>query len=272
MFQLLDFLYRQRIFLLFLLLEATSFWLIFSYNHRYNTYFLNSSNRVTGEISGAINNVQAFLDLQRVNQELSEENLNLRKILAAKAGNLTDKIKMADSLPYTLALAQVVNTSHRKSQNYLTLRIDPGDSILPGTGVVSAHGVVGTIKSVSTYFATVISILHPSLLVSGRVKTNNALATVQWDGQNPLEAELKYVPRHLKLEVGDSVVTSGFNAIYPEGFLIGVVSESELKRENPFYTARVRLATDFTKVRTVYLIRIKDRVEKENLEEEVSNE
>ena len=78
MLQLLDFLYRQRIFLLFLLLEGISIWLIFSYNHRYNTYFLNSSNRISGEISQAIGSVDTFFDLQRANRALAEENLQFQ--------------------------------------------------------------------------------------------------------------------------------------------------------------------------------------------------
>lgn len=272
MLQLLDFLYRQRIFLLFLLLEGLSFWLIFSYNHRYNTYYFNSSNRISGEITASINTVETFVDLQQANRRLAEENLSLRRALATRVNVISNEITSNDTTLYRLALAKIVNASHRKARNYLTLRVDPMDSILPGMGVVSAEGVVGTVKSVSRHFATVTSLLHPNLQVSARVKSNNALATVQWDGKNSVETELKYVPRHLKLEVGDSVVTSGFNAIYPDGFLIGTVSSSDLKRENPFYIAQVVLATDFTKVGTVYVIKVTDRKEKENLEEEVSDE
>jgi len=232
---------------------------------------MNSSNRVTGEVSDAINNVATFVDLQRANSELAQENLILRKLLAAQSTKSLAEISAKDST-YTLALGHVVNASFRKSKNYLTLRIDPMDSIRPGMGVISSKGVVGTVKSVSEHFATVASLLHPNLLVSGRVQSNGALATVQWDGKNPLEAELKYVPRHLEMDVGDTVRTSGFNSIYPEGFIIGHVSTSALKRENPFYLARVRLATDFTQVRTVYIIKVTDRKEKESLEEEVQDE
>ena len=272
MLKLLDFLYRQRIFLLFILLEGLSFWLIVSYNHRYNSYYLNSSNRISGGITEAINSIETFIHLHNANQALAEENLSLRRALASKVNEIPDEITSKEPTLYKLAQAKIVNSSHRKAQNYLTLRVDPIDSVLPGMGVVSAEGVVGTVKSVSKHFATVTSLLHPNLLVSARVKSNNALATVQWAGENPIEAELKYVPRHLKLEVGDSIVTSGFNAIYPEGFHIGVVSSTNLKRENPFYTARVILSTDFTKVSTVYVIKVMDRKEKENLEEEVSGE
>lgn len=272
MLQLFDFLYRQKFFLFFLLLEGISIWLIFSYNHRYNTYFINSSNRIAGETSDVINTIETFLELQQANRELAKENLHLRRALAAQISVQKEEIETTDSMTYSLALAKVVNASHRKVKNYLTLRIDPQDSIKPGMGVLSATGVVGTVKSTSRHFATVISVLHPSLLVSGRVKSNNALATVQWSGRNPLEAELKYVPRHLELQVGDEVVTSGFNTIYPEGFLIGKVSKRELQRENSFYSARIRLATDFTTVRTVYIIKVMDRKEKEILEEEVTNE
>jgi len=272
MLQLLEFLYRRRIFGLFLLFQLLSFWLIFSYNHRYNTYYINSSNELSGEILTRINNVKSYFGLQQINAQLAQENLELRRILAQ--GNLkgVQLVEWDDSLNYRLMLGQVVNSSFRKSRNFLTLRIQPEDSIQPGMGVISATGVVGRVKSVSRNFATVVSILNPNFMASGRLKGNRSLCTVQWDGVTPIEAELKYVPRHVKLSVGDTVVTSGFNTVFPGDFPIGIVKHAALLQESAFYEARVTLLTDFTTLETVYLVDVMDKVEMETLEEELPNE
>jgi rod shape-determining protein MreC len=272
MLRLFEFLYQRRIFGLFLVLQVISLWLIFSYNHRYNTYFLNSSNRISGEILTKINNVKTYFGLQQINAELAKENLELRRLLSK--GNLTrsSDVNQSDSADYRLAIGKVVNASFQKSRNYLTLRIQPEDSIQPGMGVLSARGVVGRVKSVSTHFATVVSILNPTFMVSGRVKTNRALCTVQWDGVDPLLAQLKYVPRHLDLTVGDTVVTSGFNTVFPAEYPVGIVVSRTLRQESPFYDAKVRLLTDFTTIETVYIAEVLDSDELLLLEEELPNE
>ncbi len=272
MLRLFEFLYRRRIFGLFLVLQVLSLWLIFSYNHRYNTYFLNSSNRMSGEILTKINNVKTYFGLQQINAELARENLEIRTLLSKGNLNKRPDITHSDSADYRLYTGKVVNASFQKSRNFLTLRIQPEDSIKPGMGVLSAHGVVGRVKSVSTHFATVVSILNPNFMVSGRVKTSRALCTVQWDGMDPLLAQLKYVPRHLNLTIGDTVVTSGFNTVFPSEYPVGIVVSRSLRQESPFYDAKVRLLTDFTTIETVYIAEVLESDKLLKLEEELPND
>jgi rod shape-determining protein MreC len=273
MLRLLEFLYQKRILGLFLVLQVLSLWLIFSYNYRYNTYYLNSSNRITGDILGLVHNIETYFGLQNVNAKLAEENLALRKLLSQQ--NLTgnsQQIIVDDSAGYELSLGRVVSSSYRKSKNYVTIRINPEDSIRPGMGVISSNGIIGRVKSVSAHYATVVSLLNPNLMVSGKVKSNKALCTVQWDEVSPLEAELKYVPRHLKLSIGDTVVTSGYNAVFPEGFPIGIVSKNQLRDESAFYDARIRLLTDFTTLEVAYIVNVNHKEEFLKLQEELSDE
>jgi rod shape-determining protein MreC len=273
MLRLLEFLYQRRILGLFLLLQGLSLWLLFSYNYRYNSYFLNSSNRISGEVLAVVHNVESYFGLQDINAQLANENLALRIMLSKQVSNRNNgPLVKDDSVAYHLSLGKVVNSSYRKSKNFITLRINPEDSIKPGMGVISSNGVVGRVKSVSTHFATVVSLLNPNLMVSGKIKSNKALCTVQWDELSPIEAELKYVPRHLKLSVGDTVVTSGFNAVFPEGFPIGVVSANNLRNESAFYDARIRLLTDFTTIEIAYVVHVAHKEEIVKLEEELPNE
>lgn len=271
MLRLLDFLYQNRITGLFIVLQVVCVWLIASYNYRYNTYFLNSSNRLAGEVASTIGGIYAYFDLQNINQELAEENLALRQLLANQSRQPLAPV-ISDSAGYSLTLARVVNTSYLRSRNYITLRIQPQDSIRPGMGVISPEGVLGRVKSVSNHFATVTSLLHPGLMVSGRVKATGALCTIQWEGESPREAELKYLPRHLPLSLGDTVLTSGMGGVFPEGMPIGVVSRTDLPVESPFYVSKVRLFTDFTRLHTAYIVKIPFKEEMDKLEEELPNE
>jgi rod shape-determining protein MreC len=89
---------------------------------------------------------------------------------------------------------------------------------------------------------------------------------VQWDGGNPQVATLKYVPRHIELIVGDEVVTSGYNAVFPTGIAIGTVSEVSLSSNDVFYSAKINLVVDFSSLSNVYLVENILKIEQDSLE------
>ena len=263
--KLLNFLYQFRTFGLFLFLEGFCAWLIISYNNRPNAAFLNSANRLVANISTFSSNTSNYFQLQEVNQQLIAENLRLRTQLA---NNSFQQLGVdTTSNTYNLYKAKVINNTYRRSLNYLTLNIGEKSGVQPGMGVISSNGVVGQVKSVSTHFSTVTSLLHRNLLVSSAIQNTNTLCTTQWDGASPLEAELKFIPRHVAINVGDSVVTSGYNAVFPEGILIGTISQLNLEEEDAFYNAKVKLAVDFSSLSYVYLIKNKLKPEIDSLEQ-----
>lgn len=264
---LLDFLYRFRIFGLFLFLELICFWLYFRYNRYYNAYFFNSSNQIAGSVQSFSTNSSEYLELRQVNKNLAVENAQLRQLLSnqnLKPATLRSVLK--DTGQYNIVTARVVNNSVNRSSNFLTLNKGTTEGIKPEMGVVSSNGVVGKVKSVSRNYSTVISLLHQKMMVSSELKKSKTLCTIQWDALDPQEVELKYVPRHIELFIGDSIVTSGFNSIFPENILVGTVSDLDLPDESPFYEAKVRLATDFQSLEYVYVVRNRFRAEKDSLE------
>lgn len=265
---LFNFLYRFRTFGFFLLLEGICVWLIVSYNNRYNAAFLNSSNSLVASIHKATSNTTNYFQLQQVNEKLVKENLLLRKQIANSnmARTSVDTVSFEN---YNLIEAKVINNTFRRSMNYLTLSAGKNDGIIPGMGVISGEGVVGQVKSVSDNFATVTSLLHRNLMVSSTIKRTNTLGTIQWDGVSHLEADLKFIPRHIVLQVGDSVVTSGYNTVFPEGVMVGTISAFSLDPDDVFYDAKIRLSVDFSSLRYVYLVKNLMKEEQDSLQQEI---
>jgi len=129
--------------------------------------------------------------------------------------------------------------------------------------------------SVSNYYAVAFSLLNTGLLISSKIKSTNDLGSVQWDGRDATEASLLFIPRHVKTQAGDTVITSGFNAVFPEGVLIGIISEVNPDTDNPnYHQIRLKLSTDFGKVNYVYLVENTQFEELDSLHQqsEVSNE
>lgn len=265
---LLDFLYRYRTFGLFIVMEVFCAWLIVSYNNRYNASFLNSSNALAANISQATQNTENYFNLQEINQQLLEENERLRDQLIGSPSSYSGNDSIL--IRYHATKARVINNTYRRSMNFMTLDVGLKDSISPGMGVISSTGIIGQIKSVSNHFSTVISLLHRNLMVSSTLKRTSTLCTVMWDGGSPIKAEVKFVPKHIDLQVGDTVVTSDFNSVFPPGILIGIISEVKVKSEDVYYGAVLDLATDFTSLNYAYVISDDLKNEKDSLEAQIT--
>jgi rod shape-determining protein MreC len=275
---LILFLYRIRAFLLFLGLQAVCFWLIFSNNPYQSAGFFNSSNQVAGQLLEVSSQASEYLDLANQNEFLAMENArinrelqNLKKQLEAlKSDSLAAQVAYDSTLDagFNYIPAKVINQSIRNRFNYITINRGTKHGISRDMGIISSTGVVGKVKAVSENFATITSILHTDLLTSAKIGRNGAVGSVRWDGKDPRFAQLLYIPRHIEVSKGDTLLTAGYSGIYPEGVLIGQVEDISVTGEATYYTIKVKLSTEFSKLNWVYAVSNKNRPEKQNLEEE----
>ena len=258
MLRILQFLYKLRAFLLFILLEGMAIWLIVENNSPQGAAFFNSSSAVIGSALKTQSDIVDFFSLAEANEALVVENANLLealKGLKAVPDSLSFELDSALSTSYEFKGARVVSNSIRFSQNHLTLDKGSKDGIKPGMGVFNQEGVVGRVKSVSSNYAVVISLLNTGMLVSSKIKSIGNFGTISWDGKNSRQVKLLYIPRHVNAQVGDTIITSGYNAVFPEGISIGVISEVNNDQNNPNYLdILIDLSVDFSKVSYVYLV------------------
>lgn len=211
------------------------------------------------------------------NQYLTEQNLELLNAqegnflvssdsVTPVEGNYTDSLgrtKRVRLYEYTSANV-IYNTIHKKN-NYLMIDKGSDDGIEPDMSVLSAEGVVGVVSEVSRHFATVISLLHPDCQISAKVQPANQLGTITWRYGDPQSVYLEDIPEHLNINEGDSVLTSGYSNIFPSGIMVGTVSEKSKNPTASFLTLKVKLATDFNHINTVYVVRNLYREELESL-------
>jgi rod shape-determining protein MreC len=256
--RILQFLYRVRAFLLFAFLEFLAIWMIVANNSPQGAAFFNSSNEAVGSALKKQADVVQFFSLADENKALADENARLKQELLGlqvKPDSLPIVIDSTLEQTFELKGARVVANSLRFSQNYLTLYKGAKDGIKPGMGVFNSQGIVGRVKSVSDNYSVAFSVLNTSLLISAKIKSSEVFGSVQWDGKNTSEVKLLYVPRHVKANKGDTVITTGFNAVFPEGLLIGVISNVEVnKKDSNYLSITVKLSTDFSKLTYVYLV------------------
>ncbi|GAB3841903.1 rod shape-determining protein MreC [Hymenobacter jeollabukensis] len=275
---LLDFLYRYRGVLVFVLLEVVSMVLFIRNSAYQRAAFFNSSNAYIGRVLEVRTQIYDYFSLADKNRALATENAQLRQRLyradlaarmpdsLATPGDTTGLRLRADTLQLALRPmptrlvgsplipARVINQTLRRVDNYLTLNVGAQQGVLPGMGVLSAAGVVGRVRQVSEHYATVTSVLHSKTNLSAKIRRDGTFGTIKWLGEDPTHALLDYIPRQNKLVPGDTIVTSGYNQVFPEGVLIGTVDNFTKEPDKNFWTVRVKLAANFSNLTFVYVV------------------
>jgi rod shape-determining protein MreC len=132
--------------------------------------------------------------------------------------------------------------------------------------VINHQGIVGKVKSASNNFATITSVLNPDVLTSALLKKSGTLCSVKWDGRDPRIAQVLFVPRHVAVSIGDSVVCSGYNAVYPPEVPVGIVSNVDIKEESTFYDIDLTFTTTFDQLSFVFVVANTLKAEKDSLE------
>ncbi len=279
---LLLFLLRYRSLLLFLGLETLAVYLIVQNSTYHRAAFFNSANVYVGRLLVVQARATEYLTLREQNTVLRTENARLREQLYARqqvADSTRQPVSVAaradldsvlrpglaprrDSthaafagpLPYRLLPARVINNSIARPENYLTLDIGARQGVRVGMGVVGPAGVVGRVKVVSDEYATVVSLLHSKSLLGARIRRDGTIGSLRWEGGDARFATLDFIPRHVRVLRGDTIVTSGYNAVFPPGVVVGHVSGVQQEATKGFRTIQVRLATNFARLLSVYVI------------------
>lgn len=219
--------------------------------------------------------LKEYLSLHDVNRKLMDENASLRNLLPSSFYRIdTSFIEVSDTnfkVHYKYTPAKVINNSINHQYNYITLDKGKKQGIEEGMGVVSPEGIVGIVDAVSEHFSLVISLLNRDFRVSAKIKKNNYFGPLEWSGKNPSSAVLNEIPLHVNVQKGDTIVTSGFNAVFPEDVLIGYVEDIKVT-SGSFYSIHVRLASDFNKLSYVMVLNNLMSDEIDELESKMKND
>ena len=253
------FFYQYRAFFTFLILELVCAWLLIGNNSYQGARFFNSSNGLVATLNNVSHGVREYFLLRQINSTLAEENALLRSKFEAmnQRQYLSPNPAIGDSAvisQFDFVSAKVVSNTVNRFTNFLTINKGTQHGIQPGMAVISALGTVGKVRTVSTHYSVVTSILHVDVQVSALLKRTGHFGTIQWDGVDPDYVKFKFIPRHVQPVKGDSVLTSGYNAVFPEGIMIGQIDEIQLTDEL-FYDLKVKLSQDFRKLSYVEVVK-----------------
>ena len=156
--QLLNFFFKNRTTVLFLILFLVAFTITTQSHDYHKSKFLNSSNQISGSIHGVFSSVGNYFNLKKENTILLEENNRLKAfVFNSKTGPL-DTANFENKFKLTPAI--VHKNSYRNLENYITLNIGENEGIKEDFGVITSKGIIGIIDQTSSNYSRVLSILN----------------------------------------------------------------------------------------------------------------
>lgn len=132
--------------------------------------------------------------------------------------------------------------------------IDKGrdDGVMPGMAVIHPQGVVGQVVSVAPHAARVLLVSDHSSGVDVLMHTSRARGIVEGAGERA--CELTFLAKDIQVQVGEQVVTSGMDGIYPKGLLVGHVTQVGEAAVGLFQPIEVRPSVDLTRLEEVLVV------------------
>lgn len=271
----LNFLIRYNSHFLFLAYVVVSLALLFNFNGYQQSWYLTSANNVSASLYSVSSEFTGYIGLRKANKQLNEQNAHLN----AEVQRLHQELLAARELvPDTAAMriargrfsyivATVLNNSIGRPKNYFTINKGTRQGVKPGMGVMSSAGVVGIVNVAGPNTARVISVLNEGQHFSVKIDSTAYVGTLSWKPGHPEIAYMDEVPRHAHARKGDMVVSSGYSTTFPEGVPIGHIIGQTKGRDNNFLCFKIRLAPDFEKLETVWIINDIYRNELDSLEQ-----
>ncbi len=261
--QIINFIIRNKNFLLFLLLFTVAIFFTIQSHSYHRSKFINSANFLTGGIYNSLNNVSSYFNLKSQNQILTQENNKLKALLFNTQNKLSTSYLDSTTFNslYKFTPANVIKNSYSATDNILLINRGNKDSIKEDFGVISSKGIIGIVDQTSKNYATVLSILNTKSKISAQLKQTNHYGTLTWDNKSPAFAKLIDIQKIAPVAKGDTIITSGRSSIFPKGVPIGVIANFELDHAENFYEINVKLFNDMTNIEHVYIIENKDAQE-----------
>jgi rod shape-determining protein MreC len=191
---------------------------------------------------------------ERLTQELQQAKALNNQYREAFLSNqrLKQLLELKQEIQRPVIAAQVIGKD--PSPWFQTIMVDKGssDGVIKGLPVVNASGVVGLVVGATNHYAKVMLITDPNSAVDAVVQENRARGIIK--GGTSGYCVFDYVLRKHTLKVGDKVITSGMDGVFPKGLPIGLVSEIFKQNAGIFQEVTLEPFVDFERLEEVVII------------------
>jgi rod shape-determining protein MreC len=189
----------------------------------------------------------------RLQHELGAAKIALQqeRARAQRARTLEQMLELRGRVPLETTAADVIAAAATPEFRTVTIGKGTREGLRPDMAVIAPAGVVGRVIVPAAHAAKVQLLIDRNAAAGALVERTRAQGVATGFGENRLR--LEYVSGSAELAVGDTVVTSGIDGIYPKGFVIGWIERIE-RSGGAFGTIIVKPAVDFSRLEEVLVV------------------
>lgn len=192
--------------------------------------------RLLREVSELKQKIVGFEELQRENSRLSKA------------------LKLEPVAGHEYVAARVIGQDLSQESQAFFINAGASQGLEPRMAVVTVDGVVGTIKKVFSHTSVFVAASDPTHDLDAYVSRSRARFIVEGRGE-PLVGRLKYLDRAEDVMVGDEILSSGLDGVFPKGLLLGWVVRVEKPKTGVTQSAELRMSVDLGRLEEVMVVR-----------------
>lgn len=270
---LLRFFSKNGFFVFFLFLQLIALVLIFTRNSMQQSWLAGQTASFNSWVSGYIDEGASYLKLKQINEQLLTQNKALMKqVYGANAAQRPVFRKVHDTIGggqiYTFVDGEIVFNSINRRDNYFTINRGRRDGVLPQMGVMAPNGIAGIVINSTNSHALVQSVLSINKIkINASLKNSGYFGTLTWRGDDSRTMHLADIPKYVPLQVGDTIVTDGKSAIFPQGVMIGKVAGYEVDSKTGFWDISVELSEKMGNLSKIYVVKNLKKAEVQQIQD-----
>lgn len=202
---------------------------------------------------------QAEAEIQRLRAELDQ----IRTVAHTQASSIAEGseavrlLGLKHALPLEMKAARILVNVRRAPFGGMVLDQGQDAGLLPDQGVICPEGVVGRIWNVSSHQASLLPL--DAYNSSTAVMLAQSRATGVLQGVGPCRAEVRYIGSQEAVQVGEPVLTSGLDRVFPRGLLVGWITD--FQRQDMELRLSVGLAAPLDRVHQVLILPPRPEIE-----------
>lgn len=174
-------------------------------------------------------------------EEVILENRRLKELLSLK-----------EKTPNYVTTARVIARGPDQWSNTLVLDKGLSSGIKKDMTAITSKGLVGKISEVSGSYSNLLLLTDINFSVAVRLQRTRLEGIVSGTGLR--KCQLKYIPYDEEIKIGDILITSGLDSLFPEGILVGYISKFDKTGSGLFQSIEVTPFVDNRRIEEVVII------------------
>jgi len=163
---------------------------------------------------------------------------------------------------YNYLIAQVISVNNDANSRTMTINLGSKNGIKPNMAVTTVDGLIGLVSSVTPYTSAItpitelneVSIAFNSIAATIEGRENESFGILSSYNRETGMLVMTKIAETDKMEIGDTVITSGLGGVYPRGLRVGTVESKQVGDFGLTYTASVKLSASFDHLTEVFVV------------------